>query len=106
MNAFPEEGGRADAGGGQAEQDIPNPFVLMPNILDKLKILDYETKFVEETMDNRELLHSAYFAVPHPKPSEQFFYFVSLFSWLMKLNRFQFPRPDQFDDPNTTGAQL
>jgi hypothetical protein len=55
-------------------------------------------------MENKELLHIAYFAVPHPKPNEQFFYFVSLFSWLMKLNRFQFQRPDQFDDPNTTGV--
>jgi hypothetical protein len=37
--------------------EVPNPFVLMPNILDKLKILDYEAEFAREMM-NGELLHS------------------------------------------------
>ena len=50
---------------------------------------------------NGMLLHAAYFAVPHPKPNEQFFYFTSLFAWLMRRCGFKFQRPDQFDDPNS-----
>lgn len=98
-----EDAAAQQGGGAQSEADFPNPLVLMPNILDKLKILNYEASFSQEMM-NGDLLHIAYFAVPHPKPNEQFYYFVSLFSWLMKQNRFQFQRPDQFDDPNTTGG--
>lgn len=89
-----------------ADMDLPNPYVLMPNILEKLKMLDYEEKFGRDWM-NGELLHNAYFSVPHPKPNEQFYYFVSLFSWLMKENGFKFQRPeDQFDDPNETVANV
>jgi len=78
---------------------------MMQDILDKLKILDYETKFAEEQMSSK-LLHQAYFSIPHPKPNEQFYYFTSLFSWLMRLNHLTFQRPEQFDDPNTTVANM
>uniref|UniRef100_A0A7S0W435 Intraflagellar transport protein 57 homolog n=1 Tax=Hemiselmis tepida TaxID=464990 RepID=A0A7S0W435_9CRYP len=88
-----------------ADLDLPNPFMLMPNILDKLKMLNYEEVFARDWMDG-ELLHHAYFSTPHPKPNEQFYYFVSVFTWLMKENRFTFQRPDQFDDPNNTVANV
>ena len=41
-----------------------------------------------------------------PSPSEQFFTFTNLVSWLLSLNGSQFAPPDQFADPNATAASL
>eukprot|EP00961_Rhodomonas_salina_P278077 3757195-Rhodomonas_salina.1 len=98
-------GGAAPAPAESGEPEAPNPMVMMQDILDKLKILDYESKFADDQM-NGKLLHQAYFAIPHPKPNEQFYYFTSLFTWLMRLNDLSFTRPEQFDDPNTTVANM
>lgn len=95
----------AEAGeAGDAREDAPNPMALMGDILDKLKILGYE-EFARKSMDGR-LLHAAYFLVPHPKPNEQFHYFTQIFAFLMKLNKFSFEAPDEFDDPNSTVANI
>ncbi len=100
--------GATAAGDGNLDVDAPNLLVLMQNIQEKLKVLDYENKFAREQMDGvvshpgSPFLNQVYFANPHPKPNEQFFYFVSLFAWLMGLNRFKFQRPEQYDDPNAT----
>ncbi|RKO83987.1 intra-flagellar transport protein 57-domain-containing protein, partial [Blyttiomyces helicus] len=47
-----------------------------------------------------------YFILPAANPNEQFYYFTSLFSWLMKLNRLPFEAPGQFDDPNASAANI
>lgn len=95
----------AEAGdAGDAREDAPNPMALMGDILDKLKILGYE-EFAHKNLDGR-LLHVAYFVVPHPKPNEQFHYFTQIFAYLMKLNKFSFEAPDEFDDPNSTVANV
>ncbi|KAJ3278728.1 Intraflagellar transport protein 57, partial [Borealophlyctis nickersoniae] len=44
--------------------------------------------------------------MPAPNPNEQFFYFTSLFAWLLKLNKQEFEPPGQFDDPNATAANM
>ena len=95
------EGGDA---GGDMRDDAPNPIALMGDILDKLKILGYE-EFARKNLDGR-LLHAAYFCSPHPKPNEQFHYFTQIFAFLMKLNKFSFEAPDEFDDPNSTVANI
>jgi hypothetical protein len=95
-----EEGG----GDGDVREDAPNPVSLMGDILDKLKILGYED-FARKNLDGR-LLHAAYFVVPHPKPNEQFNYFTQIFAFLMRLNKFSFEAPDEFDDPNSTVANI
>uniref|UniRef100_A0A7S4H9S9 Uncharacterized protein n=1 Tax=Guillardia theta TaxID=55529 RepID=A0A7S4H9S9_GUITH len=100
-----DEGSRApSAAGGEGGLEAPNPAVLMPDILEKLKLLGYE-EFADEHVE-RWRLHAAYFVVPHPKPNEQFFFFTSLFAWLMKLNRFNFAKPDRFEDPNITTRNI
>ena len=84
----------------------------MPNIQIKLKVLEYENKFAREQMvgvvthPGSPFLNQVYFANPHPKPNEQFFYFVSLFAWLMGLNKVKFQRPEQYDDPNATVTNI
>jgi hypothetical protein len=96
------EGGDA----GEVREDAPNPMVLMGDILDKLKILGYE-KFAHANFQGKGLLHSAYFVVPHPKPSEQFHLFTQIFAFLMGLNKFKFEAPrDEFEDPNSTVAMI
>jgi hypothetical protein len=95
-----EEGGDA----GEVRDDAPNPMVLMGDILDKLKILGYED-FARKNLEGR-LLHGAYFVVPHPKPNEQFNYFTQIFTYLMRMNKFSFEAPGEFDDPNTTVANM
>jgi len=99
-------GRMADEGGDGVEvrDDAPNPMVLMTDVVDKLKILGYE-EFAQDRLNGR-LLHAAYFVVPHPKPNEQFHYFVTIFAFLMKKNSFSFSVPDEFDDPNSTVANI
>ena len=52
----------------------------MEEILEKLKMLDYEEHF----KSFRPLTHT-YFAMPSANPNEQFYYFTSLVSWLLSL---------------------
>eukprot|EP00293_Proteomonas_sulcata_P002669 CAMPEP_0184321250 /NCGR_PEP_ID=MMETSP1049-20130417/118007_1 /TAXON_ID=77928 /ORGANISM="Proteomonas sulcata, Strain CCMP704" /LENGTH=399 /DNA_ID=CAMNT_0026641981 /DNA_START=52 /DNA_END=1252 /DNA_ORIENTATION=- len=73
--------------------------------LEKLKILEYDTEFAVPEMEGK-LIHQVFFAVPHKMLNEQFYYFTSLFTWLMRINGFNFRRPGQFDDPNTTTANI
>lgn len=90
--------------GGNADDNAPNPMSIMGDILDKLKILGYED-YARKHLDGR-LLHAAYFVVPHPKPNEQFHYFCQIFAFLMKQNKFSFEAPEEFDDPNSTVANI
>ena len=84
----------------QASPDEP-PFHLMEDIVERLKLLDYELHFTSF----RPLSHT-YFAVPGPNPNEQFFYFMSLASWIMSLLGHQWDAPSQMDDPNSSAASL
>lgn len=65
---------------GQAEEDAS---VYMEEILEKLKLLNYERDFVSQS--GMKQLNRAYFAVPLNQ-NEQFNYFTRITQWLFKLN--------------------
>ncbi|KAJ3408065.1 putative enoyl CoA hydratase [Chytridiales sp. JEL 0842] len=49
-----------------------------------------------------------YFVLQDANPNEQFFYFSSLFTWLLREidPKTNFEQPGQFDDPNATAANI
>lgn len=90
------------------EESGPGPFVLMDEIVEKLKLLDYEKNFLKKnsTFALQRALNHAYFAMPHSNPNEQFFYLSNLISFLMGICGHQWTAPGQFDDPNATSANI
>eukprot|EP01116_Phalansterium_solitarium_P013313 TRINITY_DN3066_c0_g2_i3.p1 TRINITY_DN3066_c0_g2~~TRINITY_DN3066_c0_g2_i3.p1 ORF type:complete len:401 (-),score=186.76 TRINITY_DN3066_c0_g2_i3:388-1590(-) len=90
------------------EEAGPSPFVLMDEIVEKLKLLNYEKDFLKKnsTFALQKPLNHAYFAIPHSNPNEQFFYLASLISYLMGVCGHQWQAPGQFDDPNATSASI
>lgn len=80
----------------------------MVNLIDKLRLLNYESNFCQSTKPPFKPLSPFYFAGPSSidNPNTQFFYFTSLCSWLMKLCGRNFPPPGQFDDPNATSTTI
>ncbi|KAJ3103191.1 Intraflagellar transport protein 57 [Phlyctochytrium planicorne] len=77
----------------------------MDDVLDKLKILNYQRDFCSES-GFRPINSKYYFQVPAQNPNEQFFLFTSLFSWLLQKIGVSFEAPGQFDDPNATAANI
>jgi hypothetical protein len=75
--------------------------LVMEEILEKLKMLDYEEHF----KSFRPLTHT-YFAMASANPNEQFYYFTSLVSWLLSLLGQEWKAPSQLDDPNSAVASL
>lgn len=47
-----------------------------------------------------------YFAMASSNPNEQFFYFMSIVSWLMSILGQNWKAPSQMDDPNSSSASL
>eukprot|EP00873_Tetraselmis_striata_P036081 jgi/Tetstr1/456345/TSEL_043081.t1 len=82
--------------------------VAMENIVEKLRLLDYEREFCKTKRPAWPPLTRSYFAVPSPKnnQNEQFFYFTSLVAWLLNQANRKFTPPQQFDDPNTTCSSI
>ena len=81
----------------------------MEDVLDKLKLLNYETDFCQSQRPPFKLLSKTYFAngSTNENASTQFFYFTSLVSWLMGLCGHKgFPPPQQFDDPSATSTNI
>ena len=79
------------------------PFILMELLLDKLKLLDYEREFALE-MRMRPL--NRHYFVLQTNPGEQFFVFSSLAAWLIRKTGNNFESPQEFDDPNSTIANI
>ncbi|GIY13005.1 intraflagellar transport protein 57 homolog [Caerostris extrusa] len=78
-------------------------YVLMESLLDKLKLLNYDTEFSQEfKMKN---INRHYFAL-QTNPGEQFFMFSSLAAWLIRKCGIKFETPQEFDDPNGTVASI
>ena len=77
------------------------PLLVMEEILEKLKMLDYEDHF----KSFRPLTHT-YFAMASANPNEQFYYFTSLVSWLLSLLGQSWKAPSQLDDPNSAVASM
>ncbi|XP_063236014.1 intraflagellar transport protein 57 homolog [Bacillus rossius redtenbacheri] len=72
-------------------------------LMDKLKILNFETEFIRDLKMKSPSRH--YFAV-QTNPGEQFFLFTSLAAWLVRKTGDSFEQPQEFDDPNSTIAGL
>ena len=90
-------------GGDAGPGHLYSPFVIMEDLLDKLKLLDYELEFVSEL--KMRPLNRHYFVI-QTNPGEQFFMFTSLAAWLIRKTGKQFPQPQEFDDPNTSISNI
>ena len=79
----------------------------MEDIIEKLKLLNYEIEFCPTGKPPFKLLTKTYFAQASDNANAQFFYFTSLVSWLMNIaGHGGFPPPGQFDDPNATSTNI
>ena len=78
-------------------------FVLMSDILDKLHIIDYHNGFLSN--NNFIPLTHGYFAYSR-NIAEQFAYFQSLCSWLLKYIDHPFMEWDDFQDPNSISNNI
>ncbi|KAG5468984.1 hypothetical protein LSCM4_02377 [Leishmania orientalis] len=80
----------------------------MSDIVDKLRMLHYETSFCRSFKPPFSPLSPYYFSGPSSQdnPNTQFYYFTSLCVWLMKLCGHQFDAPGQFDDPNASSTTI
>lgn len=69
--------------------------------LERLKLLEYETRYVAGSK-SRRLLHKLSFIMPGANPSHQLDDFVNISSWLCTeiTGDAEFFRRDQYDDPN------
>ncbi|XP_065305010.2 intraflagellar transport protein 57 homolog isoform X1 [Dermacentor albipictus] len=79
------------------------PFVVMEDLLDKLKLINYDTEFT--TQFKIKPISRHYFAVP-TNPGEQFYIFSSLAAWLIQQAGIEFETPQESDDPNTTISNI
>lgn len=82
----------------EGEVTANDPGVLMEDIIEYLKLLNYESDFCAER--GLKPLSKCYFAVKITA-SEQFMYFVTLVSWLLTLCGQSSGGWNQYDDPNT-----
>nr|CAG4643386.1 EOG090X0ADS [Ilyocryptus agilis] len=94
---------------GEGDNSQPSPgssftvFILMEDLIDKMKLLKYETEFVREF--NVKPLPRHYFAIA-TNPGEQFYMFVILAAWLIRKGKKAFDTPQESDDPNATIATI
>ncbi|XP_041373379.1 intraflagellar transport protein 57 homolog [Gigantopelta aegis] len=90
-------------GGDEVEDGGPGltymPFVVMEELLDKLRLLDYEKDFVRKL--NLKPISRHYFAIA-TNSGEQFYKFSSLAAWLLRVAGKEFDQPQEYDDPNAT----
>lgn len=94
-----------------SRSSLASQMCYLDDVLDKLKCLGYhrdfcKTRYLVDNISNFPPLHRNYFIAAGKNQGEQFFYFSSLFAWLMKLSKHAFPTPGQFDDPNATSAVI
>ncbi|XP_068124564.1 intraflagellar transport protein 57 homolog isoform X2 [Hyperolius riggenbachi] len=78
-------------------------FVLMEDLLEKLKLLKYEEEVLKR--HNMRPISRLYFAVP-TNPGEQFFMFCTLAAWLINKAGHHFEEPQEYDDPNATISKI
>ena len=80
----------------------PIPYLLMEEILERLKMHNYERLMPGSF---KPLTHT-YFAIASGNPAEQFHYFAAVCAWLMSLQRISWRAPSQMDDPNSAVNSL
>lgn len=76
------------------------------NALEKLKIMNYETKFC--ALKSKKSFSRVHFVYPGQNASHQFSDFVDLCSWLCSeiSQNADFFKAEEFDDPNTVANKL
>ncbi|XP_053408903.1 intraflagellar transport protein 57 homolog isoform X1 [Mercenaria mercenaria] len=79
------------------------PFVVNEELVDKLRLLNYETEFIKPL--NMKSMSRHYFAIG-TNPGEQFFMFTSLAAWLLRTAGRNFEQPQEYDDPNATISSI
>ena len=78
-------------------------YVRMEDLLEKLKLLNYDTDFLSEF--KIKAINRNYF-VTQTNPGEQFYTFTSLAAWLIRKTGRKFEHPQESDDPNSTIALM
>ncbi|KAM9320611.1 intraflagellar transport protein 57 homolog [Gastrophryne carolinensis] len=78
-------------------------FVLMEDLLEKLKLLNYEEEALKK--HNMRPISRLYFALP-TNPGEQFYMFSLLAAWLINKTGRHFEQPQEYDDPNATISRI
>ena len=78
-------------------------FNVMSDLLDKLKLLNFEELFIQANKMKPVSRH--YFAIP-TNPGEQFHTFTSLCAWLISITDRSFDPPQEYDDPNVTITRI
>ncbi|KYN00004.1 Intraflagellar transport protein 57 like protein, partial [Cyphomyrmex costatus] len=77
--------------------------IRMEDLLEKLKLLNYDEEFVQEL--KIKPINRHHFVVP-TNPGEQFYMFTCLAAWLIKKAGKNFEIPQESDDPNSTIALI
>ncbi|XP_066601228.1 intraflagellar transport protein 57 homolog [Prorops nasuta] len=77
--------------------------IKMEDLLEKLKLLNYDKEFVHDL--KMKPLNRHYFAIP-TNPGEQFYVFTSLAAWLIRKLGRSFETPQEDDDPNSTISSI
>ncbi|XP_076239630.1 intraflagellar transport 57 [Calliopsis andreniformis] len=78
-------------------------YIRMEDLLEKLKLLNYDTEFLSEF--KIKAINRNYF-VTQTNPGEQFYTFTSLAAWLIRKCGKNFEPPQESDDPNSTIALI
>lgn len=94
------------------DQDLPEgpgklyePYIRNEDLVDKLKLLDYEDGFLKMSTAYRSI--QRHYFVNSTNVGEQFFMFTSLAAWLIrKGGNESYEMPQEFDDPNATIAGI
>ncbi|XP_055376584.1 intraflagellar transport protein 57 homolog [Condylostylus longicornis] len=68
------------------------------DLMEKLKLLNYENQILRDMRIKAP--HKFYF-IKSINPGEQFFMFISICAWLIRMLGKNFKQPEEFDDPNT-----
>ncbi|XP_043546165.1 intraflagellar transport protein 57 homolog isoform X2 [Chiloscyllium punctatum] len=97
-----DDGRRGDEGE-RGPGAVYQMFVTMEDLLDKLKLLNYEENLIRR--NNMKALSRHYFALP-TNPGEQFYMFTSVAAWLLNQTGHFFEQPQEYDDPNATISNI
>ncbi|KAF2356473.1 Intra-flagellar transport protein 57 [Trinorchestia longiramus] len=101
------ESARSDGWNGDGSDMSPglaySIFISMEELLDKLKLLNYDQQFVSGL--RMKPLNRHYFALA-TSPGEQFYLFVSLAVWLINNCGHNMEQPQESDDPNSVISNI
>lgn len=102
-NMAEEDNRRGDGTENAPGLSFMNAYVIMEDVLDKLKLLDYETSFCGDWGFKPFSRH--YFSVT-TNPGEQFYAFTSIVAWILNQCNVPTERPQEYDDPNATLSSI